>query len=342
MLYMPYVSNYEKILKESNVDYTIINWDRFQIEDRSAYKYRDKKIGHKRNYYDYLKYKKFVLEKLNEIKYDKLIIFGLQLSYFLKAFLLKNHKGKYIIDIRDYNQIIKFFNIKKLIENSAFTVISSPGYRLWLPSCQNYIINHNTQINSIKELKPVIIKSKYKKISIACIGAIRDHDINIAFINSLKNNDNIKIYFHGQGDINKDITNHIIVNKINNVMLTGKYNKQDEIELYSKSDLINLLRYNDGINNRTALPNRLYNSPIYGKPILAYKGTLLSELVEKYKLGLVIDSFVGIEDKIYSYLNNFNKLEYEEGRISFLSEVIAINQLFVEKVKKFVNEQPTQ
>jgi len=342
MLYMPYVSNYEKILKESNVDYTIINWDRFQIEDRSAYKYRDKKIGHKRNYYDYLKYKKFVLEKLNEIKYDKLIIFGLQLSYFLKAFLLKNHKGKYIIDIRDYNQIIKFFNIKKLIENSAFTVISSPGYRLWLPSCQNYIINHNTQINSIKELKPVSIKSKYKKISIACIGAIRDHDINIAFINSLKNNDNIKIYFHGQGDINKDITNHIIVNKINNVMLTGKYNKQDEIELYSKSDLINLLRYNDGINNRTALPNRLYNSPIYGKPILAYKGTLLSELVEKYKLGLVIDSFVGIEDKIYSYLNNFNKLEYEEGRISFLSEVIAINQLFVEKVKKFVNEQPTQ
>ena len=47
---MPYVDNYEKVLKENNIDYTIINWDRFQIEDaNSEFKYRDKKIGHQKN-----------------------------------------------------------------------------------------------------------------------------------------------------------------------------------------------------------------------------------------------------------------------------------------------------
>ena len=154
---MPYVDNYEKVLKENNIDYTIINWDRFQIEDaNSEFKYRDKKIGHQKNYYDYFKYKKFVLEKLNEIKCDKLIIFGLQLSYFLKNYLLTNYKGKYIVDIRDYNKIIKIFNINKLINNSDITVISSPSYKSWLPVSNKYLINHNNKVNNLKELKKCI------------------------------------------------------------------------------------------------------------------------------------------------------------------------------------------
>lgn len=91
MLYMPYVEIYEKIFKENKIDYEIINWDRMHIEDiKSKLKYRDFKIGHQRNYFDYLKFRRFVIKKIDENKYNKVIIFGIQLSYFLKNYILKN------------------------------------------------------------------------------------------------------------------------------------------------------------------------------------------------------------------------------------------------------------
>lgn len=45
ILYMPYVSNYEVILKNKNIDYDIINWDRFHIEDKDSHlKYSHKNV----------------------------------------------------------------------------------------------------------------------------------------------------------------------------------------------------------------------------------------------------------------------------------------------------------
>ena len=84
-----------------------------------------------------------------------MIVFGIQLTFFLKNILQKKDLNiNILIDIRDYNKIINF-NIKKVIDNSYFTVISSPGYKEWLPNSGKYIINHNTQISSINTLKEV-------------------------------------------------------------------------------------------------------------------------------------------------------------------------------------------
>ena len=160
MLYMPYVKNYEQILIEQNIDYDIINWDRFQIEEISENTYRDKKNGHQRGFFDYLKYKEFLITKLNSNHYDKIIVFGIQLSYFLKKVIKEKYKGKYIIDIRDHNKILNFFKLEELIDCSAITVLSSPGYTEWLPKSNKYEINHNTQISSIKEIKDIIIGKK--------------------------------------------------------------------------------------------------------------------------------------------------------------------------------------
>jgi hypothetical protein len=337
MLYMPYVENYIKILNEDNLDYSIINWDRFHIEGENCeLKYKNSKIGHQRNYYDYYKYAKFIIKKLNEKKYDKLVIFGLQLSYFLKGYLLKNYKGNYILDIRDYNKIIRFFNINKLIDSSGFTVVSSNAYKQWLPICNKYAINHNTQLTSLEDLYPVDFRCTQNKINISCIGAIRDYDVNSELINSLKNSDNISLYYHGEGIINEDIKQFLLSKKIGNVFFTGRYNRDNEKELYQNSDFINVFRYNDGINNKTALPNRLYNSAIYGKPMIALEGTYLADQIKEYKLGLVLNSFDNIKDEIVDYLREFDKEEYEKGRVSLFQMILNDNRNFIDRFNKFL------
>lgn len=343
LLYMPYVGNYKKILIENHVDYEIINWDRFKIEGESKFIYRDSKNGPQRGFLDYFKYSMFVLDILKKSNYDKIVIFNIQLMFFLKKYLIKNYKNKYIFDIRDYNRILKYFNIKKPIDNSAFTVLSSLGYKEWLPKRNNYTINHNTSIENIDELKDVrsFVSKKTKKISVGCIGALRDYNINIDFINSFKNNPSIEINYHGEGDINKDLSKYLIEHSIKYVNLTGRYLKGEEEGLYSNNDIINVLRYNDCTNNRTALPNRLYNAVFYGKPLLAFEGTYLADVIEKYGLGLTVNSLENIENVIIDYIQHFNTAKYEINRLSFFSEIIYENNAFLEKLRSFVyqNEQ---
>ncbi len=337
MLYMPYVGNYTKIFDEIDVDYSVINWDRFKIEKDSEFTYRDSKIGHQRSFLDYFKYSRFVLNILKKNNYDKVVVFGIQLVFFLKSYLYNEYSNKYIIDIRDYNRIIKYFNIEKTIEHSNFTVLSSPGYKEWLPKSNKYIINHNTKIESLDELIQVDDDIKNKDfININYIGSIRDYKINIDFINSLKNKKHIAMNFHGEGAINKDIENHATNQTIGNVKLTGRYEKEQESELYKNSDFINILIPNDSINSRTLLPNRLYNAAIYGKPMLAFEGTYLAEQIKKHKLGLVLDSFDSVEVKIENYLTKFDVAKYEQDRISFFEEVVRYNGKFTLNVERFI------
>jgi hypothetical protein len=337
LLYMPYVSNFERILEASAVEYEVINWDRFHIEDNHPLKYRDSKIGHRRNVLDYYKFSVFISEKLKLNNYDKVIVFGMQVAFFIKSILLNNYNGKYILDIRDYNKIMRFFNIKETIDNSSFTVISSPGYKEWLPESNKYIINHNTQVSCLEDLEEINIDFKKEKLDLANIGAIRDYSINIKLINSLRNSNAFNMYFHGEGSINKNISRHLKINNIKNVYLTGRYKNEDEISLYKQSDLINLLVPNNHINSRTLLPNRLYNAALFGKPVIAFEKTYLAEQIKKYSLGITLNSFNNVEEKICSYLKYLSIDEYNQGRKSFFKNVIRDNELFRMYMGEFIN-----
>lgn len=334
MLYMPYVKNYEQILIENNVNYHIINWDRLKIEEQNENTYRDKNIGGQKSFLEYLGYRNFLVKRLNIGEYDKLIVFGIQLSFFLKNILINNYKGKYIIDIRDYNKILHFFKIKEVIKYSSFTVLSSPGYKVWLPKSNKYFINHNTLISTQEKLREIDDFNK-EKISIANIGAFRDFSINRNFISSLKNSNRFLLKFHGEGHATKALRAYLVEKDIENVIITGKYNKTEESSLYEDSDFINALYYPDWINYKTALPNRLYNAVFHAKPLLAFQGTYLANLVSTYNIGIVILSFDNIEQIITDYIKQFDLQKYNNGRDAFFKIVLEENLIFKNQFIKF-------
>jgi hypothetical protein len=337
-LFMPYVDNYINFLDINVIKYDVINWDRLKIEQRSELTHRDSKTGHQRGFLDYLKYKRFVINHLKKKKYDTVVVFGIQLTYFLKRFIVKEYKNKFIIDIRDYNGVIKYFDMKKTIKSSAFTVLSSSGFKSWLPKSDKYFINNNTQVSSIDELRVFDAALKNNKVfSISYIGTIRDYEINIKLIESLKNINKFVIKYHGQGIINQDIQDYLIDKKINNVRLKGRYDKKQEPSLYLESDFINILIPTASINDRTLLPNRLFNSVLYAKPIITIEGTYLSEIVKVYNLGLVIDSFQNLEYKLMDYINNFDVDLYNNGRTLFFNSIIEENTILWNKFEEYLS-----
>ena len=338
MLFMPYVGNYTKVLDSAGIDYDVINWDRNGTENPdNPMTFRDKKTALQRGFLDYLKFRNFALGILKRNDYDKIIIFGIQLSYFLKSYLLKKKKGDYILDIRDHNRILKAYDIRKVVEGSAYTVLSSPGFKKWLPDSQKYLISHNTTIDNVEELQDCANTFLQKdKVKIAFIGALSDLQVNIDFINSVKDCNKVELVYHGEGLFNKELQDYISRNKVGNVALTGRYTKEQENGLYNDSDLIHGLRYNENINCKTLLPNRLYNAALHGKPLIVAKDSYLAELTQQYGLGLVVDSLADLEKKVGNYLAEFNFEEYKEKRKAFFQKVVEDNLLFRDSVNKFL------
>lgn len=338
-LYMPYVSYYESVLRGHGANYGLINWDRLHIEDDRELTYRDCKRRIRRNFFDYTKFSKFVTSKLLEYEYEKVIIFGIESSFFLKQIIENCYPNRFVLDIRDDHKIRPFSNIGKMVDIACFTALSSPGYKEWLPSSDKYVICHNSAANRLDDLARVDANWSNKgQITIANIGSIAQARVQMDFIEALKNREHIVVKFHGEGAASGTVKEHVARHRITNVEFTGRYTREEEESLYLGADMINVLLYTDSVNNRTALPNRLYNAAMYGKPLLALEGTFLSRVIREYSLGLVVSSFKGIEESIWEYISSFDVQRYEDGRVSFFKRVIKDNKEFRECLKEFVEQ----
>lgn len=339
--HMPYLEYYTNILDKNNIDYNIINWNKLNIED----KFEDKRITF--NYEssllknkilkikDYYKYSKFIKTALKENNYDKLIILTAQSGIFIKKYIFKHYKNKYILDIRDYASAKYYMSIlENLIKNSYFTSISSPGYKTWLPKSDKYIISHNISNDRLKNLKNFKLDFKFP-INVNTIGAIRHYNENIRIIDELKNNKDYNLYFMGKGSEEESLKLYCNKNSIDNVKFTGIYKREEEQNLYYSADIINIFTGNS--QKRGELTNRLYNACVYGKPMIVSKSSYMKDIVEKYSLGFAIDiEKENLKEEIAKYIQNFDEKTFNEGRCKFIELVKNDQEIFESKLNQFI------
>jgi hypothetical protein len=328
--YMPYVDSYKTKLDFNNIEFDLIYWNRNLEEKNDSVnfiEYNDKKNNIKRTFLDYYLFSKFVKLTLKKDTYRIVVIFTLPLIFFFQ-FYFKNKKTKFILDIRDYHFILKFFNLKKLVNKSEKTIISSNGFLRWLPKSSKYMINHNTRIREIKNNSNENINFDKKHIVISYIGQLQHYYPNVNFIKSLKNNVLFELRFVGKGTKSDEIIKYCYKNKINNVKVFGQYSWIEEPSKYFETDLVNLILDNKNLNNKTCLANRLYNGVYYFKPLIIYGDTYMSDIIKKYSLGLVLNKHDLVPEKIIEYINSFDIKKFEKGRFDFFYKVINENLEF--------------
>lgn len=110
--FAPYAKIYEEVLIELSINYDIISWDRDGTNNEKIISFKafsDFKKSRFGKLFDYLRYKKFVIKKVKENKYDKLVVFGPQMGILLYEFLRKNYSKNFFLDYRDLSieQIFK-------------------------------------------------------------------------------------------------------------------------------------------------------------------------------------------------------------------------------------------
>lgn len=337
----PYVSIYTTILKEIDVEYDTILWDKENRDDIADYVFK-KKADIKENnlikLVKYLSYSNFIKKK-SANKYDKLIVFGPQIGIFLQPFLKKKYNKAFILDYRDLSieQILKK-RFEKLLSISSLNVISSPGFRNYLPKNFEYVLSHNFDINDIKKdlHSSTSFQPVPEKISVLTIGLIRDYKENVAIIDALANNDKFNLLFVGKGPESERISQYIIKNNINNAKTVGFYEKEEEKKYINDAHVINIYLPRKPTHD-SVIGNRVYHSIIYGKPMITTSNTTQGDLVKEFNLGLAIDNTIDLDKKLINYMEKIDFIAYDNARKklieSFIEDYTIFKQKFIDAIK---------
>lgn len=341
----PYLDKYETILSENHIEYESILWDRGK---ETTPKPNDvivslpisKKLIFK--VFNFFQWRKKLISILRTKKYDKLIILTTVPGILLRNYLKRYYKNQYIFDIRDYTleKIAMFRRLtENVIDNSYFSTISSKGFYQWLDKSAKIIPNHNLTYNHTNSIK--LPDFSQPIIEFGFVGNVRLDKQTRDVLLKLKNSKRYISSFYGRIMPHSDIVDFVSDNKITNTKFSGEFTLVQKPFIYQNIHLINAVYANSNSRKNyadsTPLPNRIYDCVVFKRPIIASKNTYLSDLVEKYNLGISVNgSTDDIEMLFDRYINNFNEIEFIKGCQLFINEVLIEEDIFKKHIEDFI------
>ncbi len=313
---MTMVSVYTKYFVENGIEYDIIcgkkeakNIDPnahaiFEFDARPTDK--SGKVAKLLHFWSMRKMVRTIWEK-NE--YDFVIVWNQVTSFLLADILKSKFKGKYCINIRDYQLDDKPVIKQRLafaVKHAAFNTISSDAYKRFLPSGE-YITIHSLNTSMLSGIE----KHEEKRlpgqpIRILNIGQIRWLDNIYPLIDELGNDNRYELYFTGVGA--EKLEEYIKEKKIRNVTLHGRFQPDQTPGFLKDADIIFNLYGVGRLHVDTALSIKLYYAVYLGVPILTYKGTFMNEVASQLGIGYTVTKgeLSGIKDDLYNWYQRFD------------------------------------
>lgn len=208
---------------------------------------------------------------------------------FLERALYAKHIDKLIVTSEKYHT----YHFKKFYKKDVFVL-------------ENKLLSREIKITD------TIKKRDSSKTIIGIVGLLLRRDEYIKLFETYKGNQNIEIHVYGKGEYEELVKDY--ANKHDNITYFGPYNAfNDTQRIYASLDIIYLIYDIDqvSLNNRLALPNKLYECMYYGVPLLCSKDTYLAEKVKEYGVGTDIDYKVEgeIEAGVTFLMNNMGAMK---------------------------------
>lgn len=338
---VPYLNQYREVLDDN---FDIIYWDRENLNETISgsnirvFRYNKKTNNTFSKFLSYYLFKRYVKRVLKKQRYDCVIFLQTLGAIITGNYLVKNYRQKYVIDIRDYsyegNKLIYSIE-RKLINNSLFCVISSEGYKKFLPA-QDYIIAHNYR--KLDEIKTDSIRKRNKEkpvLNIAFIGYVNYHEQHRKLLLNLKNDNRFILTFIGTRAL--ELKDFCEKNDIRNVRLGDRFNSEDILDLYKDVDLVNNLYGNHTPILDYALSNKLYFAAELNIPILTCTDTYMSEVSHTFGFGIDVDvSDVNCGDLIFAEYKRINWERLANGCEMFLEKAHNEQERFVEQIRGLI------
>ncbi|MBO7187808.1 MAG: hypothetical protein J6V68_05385 [Clostridia bacterium] len=346
--YMPYASFYINALKNENADLHLLYWNRDDTVKDTAL---DNVTLHEFNFTlnnqsskfskisSFFKYRRFALKLIKEIKPDRIVFLHTFPCFLLFNKLKKKYANKFIFDYRDFTyEKFGFFKnrLNKAIQSSYATFVSSDAYRkVFSPSVLDKVYtSHNIVLDDLDD-KRINEKSPSDKIRLSFWGLIRGEELNKKIIEKIANDNRFELHYYGREE-SVAINLKSFVNTINaeNIFFHGEYSPKDRAGFAVDTDIVHNI-YLD-TNMQMAVTNKYYDGLIYKIPQVCINGSFMGELVKKNGVGISVDIDENFTDKIYEYLNNLDKTEFDANANKALQAVLGEYEKGVQIIKGLI------
>lgn len=340
---VPYITQYLSCLEKP---FDFIYWDRDCSDDQVgaakhlAYCHRvrhgsnaavlalDKLTG-------YTGFRSFARKALLEGDYERVVCLTGNCAVLVGDILLSKYPGRYVFDIRDYwHEDNRWYHEReqRLIETSAFTVISSPAYRDFLGD-HDFRVLHNSQILSEEEISSVRHETEapYK---IVCVGAAKNYDYDKRVIDTFANDGRFELAFRGRGY--DALASYIAEKDIRNVEATGEFDFSRTLEQYRDADVVLSMYGNGSPYWDYALSNKLYFAAQLGLPILVCEKTAMADMAEGYGFGVAFEpGGASATDHVAALFEPKAHSRVLEGCGRFLEMVCSDNERSLADIREF-------
>lgn len=341
---MQFLYKYTDIFDREKISYDVLYWDRdvdANIELRQfsgkkiAFQYKMsnfqpkyKKIG------SFIKCLKFISKKIEEGNYDKIILLTTQTALPLYLFSRTvRKKTSYVFDYRDLtyekNGICRKL-IKRIIQNSQFTAISSYGFKGILGESDKYVLSHNC---SNIERVPIKHKSA-EKIHVVFWGMIRQAEFNKKVCDLFGSNTRFELFYHGDGYV-EELIEYIKEKRYHNIFFTGRYATSQIPEFAANTDILLNLYENDD-QQKLAMTVKLYDGIRYGLPMLITQGSYMASILESNSSVFCLDIDNINSDDIAGWIRSIDIANYPYSKE--LQKIQKDDLQFSRKLIEFVNE----
>lgn len=340
----PYLNYYKKIFDDAQIKYDVYYFDRNKLQevDKENY-FKIKWFSSQSNFSKVFNFYYFYLHMSKILKmknYDLIVVLTTMPSIILSKILLCKYKKRYIVDVRDYTHENnrKFYNIEeKVFANSYLNIISSEGYKQFLPKLCTYLICHNFNY-SLQDM-PVIVDNKRKvtnKIIIGYIGNIAYLQQCKALISLVVNDSRFCFYFWGS-DSTGCIEDVIRNTQNERIKYFGAYNPSEKGSIISSCNLMFNCYGNDSLLVKTAISNKFYDSLIYMVPLLTSPNTYMSDMCGGYSFDMDFDSCDDLNE-LYQWYISFDWKGFDVFSKKTIDKTILENERTKIKILDFFKD----
>lgn len=320
----PYLNFYTELLEKAGYQFTVFYWDKNQNEEPKSATYirfRYEAKGKTKKILGYLKYRKNLLNVINNGTFDLIIPLHSVVYICLYRLLLNKYRSRFVFDIRDYSYE-RFFLFRKierdLANGSQINIISSKGYVNFLPKAEYHVVHNIPRVDCSKYIQT---ENRKGKLNLSFIGLIRFMDQNKKIISFFQGDDRFNLSFIGTNA--EQLREYCDQIGAKNVTLIGTFDSSKTLDYYNNADAILNLYGNHTPLLDYALSNKLYFSASTYKPILVCEDTYMEKIAKEYKIGFTLRMIDPKEkDALYSYLVNLDRTDFIRNCDKFMEMAV--------------------
>ncbi len=239
--------------------------------------------------------------------------------------------------------VLKFLNytVKLVYKNSDYILAQSNKFKKVIKknNKNTYLFYNPSDIKKFEKLRHT--KKKYKKITFAGnIGKAQALDNLIIYAKYIKQNE-LPIIFEliGEGSNKKNLQKLVKKNNLDNIIIFKNFMDTKKLAKYIRNSNALLVCLKKGEALSSTLPAKFQTYIAYGKPIFTFKGNIVSNLINKHKIGFTL-----AENNFKDVINKFLKMNKNEIKnIHLRSRNLFYGFFEIEKnvsnLEKFINKK---